>query len=485
MAVKRFIYYTIIVLLSISFGCSDDYVVDAYEDEELTIARYLESNSDYSELVNAMKRTQYFTILSLQGAYTVLAPKNEAFVRYYAQKGVSGLEQLDDETVNHLVGTLVIDSKITSVYFRMGRLAYPLSGESLVMSFGTSGLSSAKVNGVPIKAFDMIRSNGVLHEMEDVITPADKNLAELLQEDASFSIFYEALVATGVIDTLKTMEPEYKNAFTLFVPSNEAFVLAGLNNLEDLKLTYSNTDDVTNPEDSLNQYMRYHILNEDLMLLEFENGIYNTLMNYPIKVDINDQFRINSTIDDEGGEISAVVDVEHINQLAWNGIMHRLNKIIPAIELKAEPVLHIGSDVLISADELDMNKVIYAGDATTPWITGDSEVWQYHCKNPGDYLEFYSPYLFPSTYKVYYEASSYDPGRTILGLYVNDVMVGEPFINNYESIDLSKGNKGFYVGKVNIRQGGPQRIKVKVEGAYLYPDDNFIRLKKIYFEPAN
>lgn len=485
MIVKRSIYYTIIVLLSILSGCTDDYVKDIYTDEELTISRYLESNPDYTELVSAMKRTQYFTILSLQGQFTMLVADNDAFKRYYTSKGVAGLGDLDDETVKQLVETLIIETKVTSVNFRIGRMAYPFSGESLIMSFGTGGLGSAKINGILVEAYDIARSNGVMHKMTDVITPADKTIAELFQERPAYSIFYEALQATGIIDTLASTEEYNKNRYTVFAESNEAFTAVGINNYDDLRAAFSDTDDVTDANDGLNQYMRYHILTADLTALEFKSGIYNTVYNYPLKLEISDRFKLNTSIDDQGEETCGLLNLDDIDNLAWNGIVHGLSAPIPLIELSPEPMLHLGTDVCISAEELDFNKIIYAGDASPPWISTDSEVLQYLCTNVGDYVEFYSPYLFAVTYKVYYEPSTFLPGKSILGLYVNDELIGEPFINEHESFDLRNGKKGYYVGTVDITEGGIQRIKVKVEGAYLYPDDNVIRLKKIYFEPAN
>ncbi|MFV0593842.1 MAG: fasciclin domain-containing protein [Draconibacterium sp.] len=482
MTIRKFIYYFTIALLPILSACSDNYVTEVYTDEELTISRYLERDENFSELLSAMKRTQYFNILALQGTYTLWAPNNDAFYRYYEKMGVSGLDQLDDATVTKLVATHIIGEKIPSVNFESGRLPYPLSEESLIMSFGTEGISSTKVNGISLGEIDMFRTNGVIHELNEVIAPADKTMAEVLQENADYSIFYEAMTATGIIDTLASRTERNRNRFTLLVESNDALAQAGINSYDDLKAAYSSTNDVTDPADSLNQFMRYHIITEDLTALEFKTWTYNTVLNYPINITVDDQIKLNAV--SEGGElVFGTLNLNYVDVLAWNGIIQRMESILPVIDVQPQPVLFIGTSICLNSNELDAEKVIYGDDATPPWISSDAEVLQYLCTDVGDYVEFYSPYLFNVTYKIYYENSTYNPGRTIYGIYINDEMVGEPFVNEYQKVSLSSGQKGLYVGKVTLNASGQQRVKVKVEGSYLYPDDNFIRLKKIYFEP--
>ena len=480
---SRIIIYIQIIMLILLAGCNDSYITEAYENEDLTIARFLENDENYSELYKALKRTQYFNILALQGEYTLWAPNNDAFLAYYKQIGVSGLDELDDETVNKLVGTHIIEEKVTSLMFTTGRLPYPNSGESLILSFGEEGLSSARINGIKISVFDMIRSNGVIHEVESVLTPAGKTIAEVLAEDSEYSIFYNAMEATGVLSILSSKEEINKNRFTLFAESNSAFQQKGIQSFEDLKSIYSTTNDITNSDDSLNQFMRYHILVEDLTILEFKPFPYNTMLNIPLKIDIDGEFKINRQVNGEGNEEYASIDLNMIDRLAWNGIIHRLGSVLSIIEVKPEPIVHIGTHICIDANNLHLDKVIYTGDAEPPWISNDQEVFQYLCKDVGDYLEFYTPYLFDVTYRVYYEPSEFNPGRTIYGLYVNDEQVGDSFVNIHEPFNLSAGQKGYYVGKVTLKEAGRQRLKVKVEGSYLYPDDNFIRLKKVYFEP--
>jgi uncharacterized surface protein with fasciclin (FAS1) repeats len=68
-------------------------------------------------------------------------------------------------------------------------------------------------------------SNGVIHVIDNVILPANKDIVATAQSLPDFSILVEAVVAAGLVSTLQGTGP-----FTVFAPTNAAFAaLAGLN----------------------------------------------------------------------------------------------------------------------------------------------------------------------------------------------------------------------------------------------------------------
>lgn len=479
---KRINVFISIVLVVLLAACTNEPGPITFEDEELTIARSLESKEAYSELFKALKRTQYFNILALQGDFTLLAAENSEMQAYYQSIGKATLDDLSEAEVNNLVETHIFYKTIKSVSFKAGRMTPPVNGATLVMSFTEEGIKSAQINDVGFSEFDIPRTNGVIHKVNQVITPPSKTIGEKIKETADYSIFYEALIETGAIEILNDPSEANIGRFTVFVESNAAFASGGIKSYEDLKNKYASLDDVADPEDKLNQFMRYHIVDGDFTILEFQSGVYNTLLNYPLGVEIEETIKINKHIE-EGIESYATVNLDFIDKSFRNGFIQELASEIPVIEINPKGALFVGSSLALNTEELDPSKVIYANDAEGPWISSDAEVLQYLCTEVGDYLEFYSPYLFNVDYQVYYEAASYNPGRTILGVYINDQPVGEPFVNDYEKMDPEAGQYGLYVGKVKIESTGFQRVKIKVEGEYFYPDDNFIRLKKIYFVP--
>ena len=69
-----------------------------------------------------------------------------------------------------------------------------------------------------ITATDVAASNGVIHVIDKVILPADKDIVATAQSLPDFSILVEAVVAAGLVSTLQGAGP-----FTVFAPTNAAF----------------------------------------------------------------------------------------------------------------------------------------------------------------------------------------------------------------------------------------------------------------------
>jgi uncharacterized surface protein with fasciclin (FAS1) repeats len=69
-----------------------------------------------------------------------------------------------------------------------------------------------------VTATDTLASNGVIHTINRVILPADKNIVQTAQSLPDFSILVEAVVAANLAATLSGSGP-----FTVFAPTNAAF----------------------------------------------------------------------------------------------------------------------------------------------------------------------------------------------------------------------------------------------------------------------
>ncbi|TRY65981.1 hypothetical protein DNTS_003764 [Danionella cerebrum] len=105
-------------------------------------------------------------------------------------------------------------------------------------------------------------SNGALHLMKTLITPAESNMFQLLSKNGAFKIFLSLIEAAGLTDLLKQ-----EGDFTLFAPTDEAF--AGLND-RDLNLLKSN-------KNALRAILLYHVSNGVFIGGGLETGVTNLL----------------------------------------------------------------------------------------------------------------------------------------------------------------------------------------------------------------
>ncbi len=134
-----------------------------------------------------------------------------------------------------------------------------------------------------------------------------KSIVDKLAEDNSYSIFYQGLVATGLVDSLRADKdnsydfrkyyyidltytqgsgsrdelPKLRQyGFTLLMESDSVFQSNAINNLSDLKMyaatVYNavypedaNITDLTNRKNSLNRFIAYHIINKKLSISKF------------------------------------------------------------------------------------------------------------------------------------------------------------------------------------------------------------------------
>ena len=76
--------------------------------------------------------------------------------------------------------------------------------------FGLTGLAvmgqnlarNVARNGFPIAVADVVASNGVIHVIDKVLLPSDKDIVATAQSVPDFSILVEAVVAAGLTSTL-------------------------------------------------------------------------------------------------------------------------------------------------------------------------------------------------------------------------------------------------------------------------------------------
>ena len=466
--------------LLISFeSCSEyEYSERFYSEDELLISEYLASRENLSECYAALQRTDFYTLLDLAGEYTFFAPTNEAFKAYYNDKGVSGLSGLSDEHLDSLFRNVIVEKLVSSIEFRAGRIdKQNLLGDFLIVNFGAEGLGNIFVNETPLSTIDMKLINGIVHESDEVISVVDNTLADVLQDAPEYSIFYQGMVGTGIIDSINYKKDNVKARYTLLVEDNDVFAKSGINSYEELVTTYSNTENLTDADNALNMFFRYHIVDWYLALNDFQSLMYPTVFQYPIVVEASGDYVINrhDEIIGEGEEADTIEVSQTLNYLeanvpAWNGIMHELNDVMdPYILLPTEVSFH-GPNL-----ESDSTLIIGMTEDLDPVITDSGKTYAVIAtKEVGDYIEFWGPYLFPVSYYVYIDLGSWNQGTARLGLYVNDERVGETFVDVADEI---------FVGIHEVTSAGLGRIKIMVEGDHTDADKNKIRIEGIRFVP--
>jgi uncharacterized surface protein with fasciclin (FAS1) repeats len=315
-------------------GCQEENPNEVfYEEEELLITAYLEEHSStYSTLLRVLEITNIKSILNAYGHYTFFAPDNNAFTEFCQEQGCGSVDDFEVSYLTMLVKYHLLDIEMETHFLPNGVLPdTSFSGDNLIFSFSEGGLKTIMINSrATITERDIKVENGRIHRIDKVLPPVFLSVYDRISEEPEYSLFEEALKATGLNDTLNVISIELnedlsiKSQFTLFIESNQVFGAAGINSIDDLITKYSDSEDITQPDNGLNQFMAYHCVPGQYFLNQIDSFNYNTLaLNEQINVTIGDDIYLNRKEEWHIGIIS-----EGSNIPAKNGVYHTIDKVM-------------------------------------------------------------------------------------------------------------------------------------------------------------
>ncbi len=338
MNMKKFKYCLMTALVACSLGmmtgCSDE--PDASNYYTFTgemMSEYLKNHSEFSEFTAIVERADMMDLLSAYGHYTCFAPTNEAFERYYEKRGIRSIDDLTDadcDTIarTHLVGNMYATSEMNdgvlttaNMNRRYIEVSHDLDSDSNAVVFLNRSAH------IIFTMQDDSVENGIMQPVTEVLESSNRMLPDVMRSNPRISLFFSALVATGLVDSLykyrdddynakdyprykytshvnketATAPDEKKYGFTAFVPTDSVLnTLYGITNLEQLYQKACEIYDATYPEDAsseahdyanltdrrnpLNRFVSYHILERDVKGWNYltplnDIGIITTLMN--------------------------------------------------------------------------------------------------------------------------------------------------------------------------------------------------------------
>ncbi|MFN5495578.1 MAG: fasciclin domain-containing protein [bacterium] len=265
---------------------------------------------NFKTLVAAVQAAGLAETLS-GGSFTVFAPTDEAFAKLPAGTLEMLLKPENKAKLASILTYHVVPGKVMAADVVKLTNAGTVQGQRVDISAKGGAVT---VDGAKVVATDIACSNGVIHVIDSVILPTDKNIVAVAASNGSFNTLVAAVKAAGLVETLSGKGP-----FTVLAPTDAAFA----------KLPAGTLENLLKPENKkqLVEILTYHVVpgvaaysDQVVKMSEIP-----TVLGSPIKVTVKDGKVMlgNATV--------AIVDVE-----TSNGVIHAIDTVLlPATPAKS------------------------------------------------------------------------------------------------------------------------------------------------------
>jgi uncharacterized surface protein with fasciclin (FAS1) repeats len=258
-------------------------------------------------------------LLSKKGTYTVFAPTNDAFDALAVELLGAGKTATDllvpanKALVRAVLQYHVLGAVVPKAAIPLGKPIDPvLEGKDFFKIDAADGkiiITDGRNRKSEITATDIKAKNGVVHLINKVILPADKDIVETaIALKPEFSILVEAVVAAELADALKGPGP-----LTVLAPTNAAFA----NLLGELKIT---KEALLADKALLTKVLTYHVIPGLVLKADLP-------VDTPVKTLQGDTLTVDAhlTITDQRDRKSAI---KITDVLTKNGVIHAIDKVI-------------------------------------------------------------------------------------------------------------------------------------------------------------
>lgn len=170
----KFSWVSMLVLVMITMtGCLEKFEYEYTEppNPELGVdmVTYFNNNPEhFSQLSNAIERAGLTSMLS-SGEYTLFAPDNRAFDRFFASNALySQVDDIPQAEMESILLHHILPGKYLVFDFSEELLPYePVQGEDLMINYQATPLTNRLyrifVNGIQVKVSNMEPTNGAIH----------------------------------------------------------------------------------------------------------------------------------------------------------------------------------------------------------------------------------------------------------------------------------------------------------------------------------
>jgi uncharacterized surface protein with fasciclin (FAS1) repeats len=280
-------------------------------DNDPNLVQALEIDAELSLLLEAVRAAALESTLRGSGPFTLFAPTNAAFSAALTELGLSKAQLFGDTALLTSVLTYhVLGAEVRAAAVPAEQAVTTLQGGIFKPTAVAGGL--AIVDGrnrvANIVRTDIRCSNGVIHKLDRVLLPADKNIVQTAQALPDFSILVDAVIAAGLVPALSATGP-----LTVFAPTNAAFAAL----LDELATT---AEALLANTELLTAVLTYHVVPGRVL----ESGVP---VGAPITTLQGGSFSVNAQLAITDGR-ERTANIVATDVLTSNGVIHVIDRVI-------------------------------------------------------------------------------------------------------------------------------------------------------------
>lgn len=197
----------------------------------------------FKTLAAALQAAGLVDALKGKGPFTVFAPTDEAFAKLPKGTVEELLKPENKARLQSILKYHVISGAVLAKDVKAGSVA-TLDGQRIDI---TTKDGKVMVDKATVTATDVTASNGVIHVIDTVILPSDKDIVKTAVDAGSFKTLAALLTQAELVGALQGPGP-----FTVFAPTDEAFA----------KLPKETVESLLKPENKakLAEILKFHVV---------------------------------------------------------------------------------------------------------------------------------------------------------------------------------------------------------------------------------
>lgn len=272
-----------------------------------------------TELLQQTNHTRFLNLLEKAGLKKEVDKSSEITLFVPLESRMDDLEILEgDELREHLLFHIG-DGKFDSSFLNSAVALPTKDGEEKIRVTAKSNVLSALIGqklSMSVQCARLTRvdgqiCNGVAHEVEKPLTPANATIMEMIENDERFALFKDALKDTKLEEQLKSGE---LGAVTLLIPTEDGFK----------ELRASTLENIAKDKKAADNFLRAHVLSTPLCCSDIVPSSWpfmstvKTLSGASVPI-FNNQ---------KSGFMVGDAPIDQCNFVAKDGIIHRINGVL-------------------------------------------------------------------------------------------------------------------------------------------------------------